>query len=138
MKSFGSFLGLAATPALALFIASGANAQCTGAVPGPDVIVGDLPDWSGYGVANGKRAYAIGTTSCNLGQIPLRWDDTTNLYPVISQNMYKLQNGRFEQLGQAWLKHGFAHCRATSAVPARRAVRATTCIQAARTPIPRA
>ena len=107
MKSFGSFLGLAATPALALFIASGANAQCTGAVPGPDVIVGDLPDWSGYGVANGKRAYAIGTTSCNLGQIPLRWDDTTNLYPVISQNMYKLQNGRFEQLGQAWLKHGF-------------------------------
>jgi hypothetical protein len=94
-------------PAAVLLAAASAFGQCVNAVPGPDVIVGDIPDVSNYGAANGKRAYAIGTTSCNLGQVPLRWDDTTNLYPVISQNIYRLANGRFEQLGQAWLKHGF-------------------------------
>jgi hypothetical protein len=106
MKSL-SVLCRTAAPALVLACASGAFGQCANAVPGPDVIVGDIPDVSNYGLANGKRAYAIGTTSCNLGQIPLRWDDTTNMYPVISQNIYRLRNGRFEQLGQAWLKHGF-------------------------------
>ena len=94
----------------ALLVAAAAFGQCANPVAGPDVIVGDIPDVEHYttaGPVNGKRAYAFGTTSCNLGSTRLIWDDTTNVYPVISQNMYLVANGRIEQVGQAWLKHGF-------------------------------
>jgi hypothetical protein len=84
--------------------------------PGPDVIVGDLYDPQNYtsgGAINGMRAYAIGTISCNLGNAPLTWISGNNQHPVISQNMYRLLNGRFEQIGQAWLKHGFCALQGT-------------------------
>ncbi|MGE3107721.1 MAG: GC-type dockerin domain-anchored protein [Phycisphaerales bacterium] len=77
---------------------------------GPDVIVGELPDVAFYtssGAINGLHAYAVGTLSCNLGDAPLEWISSTNRHPVISQNMYRLMNGRFEHIGQAFLKHGF-------------------------------
>jgi len=94
----------------ALLVAAAAHGQCANPVTGPDVIVGDIPDIVHHttaGAVNGKRAYSFGTTSCNLGSQRLIWDDTTNVYPVISQNMYRVANGRFEQIGQSWLKHGF-------------------------------
>jgi hypothetical protein len=97
-------------------VAASAHAQCVNAVQGPDVIVGDIPDVDHHttaGPINGKRAYSFGTTSCNLGLLPLHWDDTTNIYPVISQNIYRLKDGRFEQLGQSWLKHGFCALQGT-------------------------
>ncbi len=81
---------------------------------GPDVIVGDIPDVvNNLGTSGGRRVYAFGTTSCNLGDAPLTWLRNTNVHPVISQNMYRLANGRFEQVGQAWLKHGFCALQGT-------------------------
>lgn len=77
---------------------------------GPDVIVGALPDVSNYGTVGGISAYAIGTTSCNIGDALLSWIDSganDSLHPVIAQNLYRLKNGRFEQVGQSWLKHGW-------------------------------
>jgi len=77
---------------------------------GPDVIVGDLYEVANYtssGAIGGMRAYAVGTISCNIGTSQLTWISNNNQHPVISQNMYRLNNGRFEQIGQAWLKHGF-------------------------------
>jgi hypothetical protein len=78
----------------------------------PDVTVGELYELSNYttgGAIGGQHAYSVGTYSCNVGNVSLTWVDgnAANLYPVISQNMYRLSNGRFEQIGQAWLKHGF-------------------------------
>ncbi|MGQ0628001.1 MAG: hypothetical protein ACT4PL_07870, partial [Phycisphaerales bacterium] len=80
---------------------------------GPDVTVGVLTDVARYGTNSGGlvTAYAVGTESCNVGDIPIAWYDTGNRlneHPVIAQNMYRLLNGRFEQIGQSWLKHGFA------------------------------
>src|SRR5262249_46817454 len=48
-----------------------------------------------------------------LGTQELTWNANTNQHPVISQNLYRLANGRFEQLGQAWLKHGFCALQGT-------------------------
>ncbi|MGE0481782.1 MAG: hypothetical protein AB7Q17_15050 [Phycisphaerae bacterium] len=96
--------------ALRALIALGAASYSAGAAlaVGPDVIVGDLDGTSRWGSANGFEAYSIGTVSCNIGDTPLQWDADTNQHPVIGQNIYRLKDGRFEQLGQSWLKHGFA------------------------------
>jgi hypothetical protein len=74
---------------------------------GPDVIVGDLRGLSSYPSVNGIEAFAIGTESCNIGDEELLWNTNTNLKPVIGQSLYRLKDGRFEQIGQGWLKHGF-------------------------------
>ena len=78
---------------------------------GPDVIVGDLyqiaPNPGIYYNSGGISAFAVGTISCNIGNIWLNWFDDTDQHPVIGQSMYRLKNDRFEHIGQSWLKHGF-------------------------------
>jgi hypothetical protein len=98
---FGSRVGLAA--AATLCAASVSMAQ----LPNPDVIVGDLYDIAYYGSVGGVHAFAVGTISCNVGTSGLKWIASTNEHPVIGQNMYRFKGGRFEEIGQSWLKHGF-------------------------------
>jgi hypothetical protein len=74
---------------------------------GPDVIVGDLYDLASHGSSGGTYAYSVGTISCNIGNVPLQWVSSTNQHPVIGCALYRVKNGRFEQLGLSWLKHGF-------------------------------
>lgn len=74
---------------------------------GPDVIVGSLYQVASYGSSAGISAFAVGTYSCNVGDVWLNWFPNNNQHPVIGQNMFRLKNGRFEQIGQSWLKHGF-------------------------------
>ncbi|MEW6250414.1 MAG: hypothetical protein AB1716_07190 [Planctomycetota bacterium] len=76
---------------------------------GPDVIVGDLHETTRWGAgANGTiQAYSVGTVSCNIGDTPLQWNGTTNQHPVIGQNLFRLKDGRFEQVGQSWLKWAY-------------------------------
>ena len=101
---------------LSCAVLAGSLAAMAAMAAGPDVIVGELPDvsnWTSGGAIGGKRAYSVGTTSCNVGDQPLLWIRDTNQHPVISGNMYRLQNGRFEQIGQSWLKHGFTALQGT-------------------------
>jgi hypothetical protein len=74
----------------------------------PDVIVGDLSGTLRLGTQGGITAYAVGTHSCNIGSCWLNWMQDTPDHPVIGQNMFRLKDGRMEQIGQSWLKHGFA------------------------------
>ncbi len=103
----------------------GVTVPCGSAV-GPDVIVGDLTGPSNYAMTGALDAISIGTTSCNLGDVWLNWIAGNNQHPVIGGNLYRYRvqdgAGRFEQIGQSWLKHGFyalsgnlccANCSAT-------------------------
>lgn len=101
------FLPILAASLLATSLSATAAAQCPGAQSGADVIVGQIPNISNYGQLNGMAAYALGTTSCNTGDQELLWFANNTNHPVIGQNIYRLENGRFEQVGMSWLKHGF-------------------------------
>jgi hypothetical protein len=78
---------------------------------GPDVIVGDLQDIVNHTAAGGIDAISLGTYSCNVGDVNLKWISGTNEHPVIGGNLYRFRTvsgaGRFEQIGMSWLKHGF-------------------------------
>lgn len=74
---------------------------------GPDVVVGDLYGMMRFGRVGTITAYAIGTTSCNYGDQTAIWISYTNQHPIILQALHRLKEGRFEQIGMSWLKHGF-------------------------------
>ena len=84
-----------------------------GTTPGPDVIVGDLPDVQQFGSAGTQVGVAVATTSCNAGTSRSDWFPLPHTdHPVIPQNLYRMSGGadnteRFEQVGQSWLKHTF-------------------------------
>lgn len=85
---------------------------------GADVIVGAIPNVSKYGsvVVSGQTimSYSIGTTSCNIGTAPLEWyASPDNRHPFIPMNAFRLKNGRFEQIGMSWGKHGFTALQQT-------------------------
>ncbi len=77
------------------------------ALPGPDVIVGDITNASRYAPLGGITAYSFGATSCNIGTQDADWYVSTPAHPLVHQAIYRLKDGRIEQLGQSWLKHTF-------------------------------
>ncbi|MCH7870606.1 MAG: hypothetical protein IID33_02795 [Planctomycetes bacterium] len=74
---------------------------------GPDVMVADLHNTAYWGRIGDLHSYSVGTVSCNIGDVDLRWEANNEWHPVIGQNLYRLKDGRIEQLGLSWLKHGF-------------------------------
>ena len=86
---------------------SGDPNECDAPGDFPDVIVGEIQAVTTHNSVGDITAYSVGTTSCNIGTCQLNWIAQTNEHPVIGQNMYRLVDGRFEQVGQSWLKHGF-------------------------------
>lgn len=87
---------------------------------GPDITISKVGDnssdfpWYGDNGAGTLANYSLATTSCNLGDVPVYWYDYNggaspgaNQHPVIGQNIFRIMDGRIEQLGQSFLKHGF-------------------------------
>jgi len=74
---------------------------------GPDVLVADLQSTIRLGHIDDITAYAIGTTACNIGTQRASWIAYTNQHPVILQNLYRLDQRGFQQIGMSWIKHGF-------------------------------
>ncbi len=84
--------------------------------PGPDIITGDIGDFGGlqqFGSSGTQVGLAVGTTSCNAGNVPVNFFALPNTnHPVIPHNLYRMSGGagnneRFEQIGQSWVKHTF-------------------------------
>jgi hypothetical protein len=109
--------------ALAALLGAAGDSVQAGTTTGPDVTVFTFTDIGSYGSADGFAAYAVGTTSCNRGDTPVNWCSFDGCaagvdaedHPVIAQNLYRLKNARFEQIGMSWVKHGFASLNNTTA-----------------------
>ncbi|MBI5362330.1 MAG: hypothetical protein HZA53_04065 [Planctomycetes bacterium] len=93
-------------------VTSSAAAQCASPSTGPDVICGDLNGVQNYTASGTLEALALGTTSCNMGNVDLNWIQNTVNHPLMTGGAYKYKvvsgSGRFEELGIAWCKHAFA------------------------------
>jgi hypothetical protein len=82
-------------------------------VPGPDIIVGDLPDMVVVGSTASQVGLGVATTSCNIGDQPVDFHALPETdHPFFPQNLYRMSGGadnteRFEQVGQNWIKHAF-------------------------------
>ena len=72
---------------------------------------------------NGLSGIAMATTACNVGDTDVPWlSPMQEAHPLIHMALYRLLNGRLEQIGVSWIKHGFfatsdndcAHCRGQS------------------------
>lgn len=70
-----------------------------------DLMVTDLPSIQMMGFAEGKVAYAAGLSICNAGPGTGAYVATTNQHPVWGLGLYRLVQGRFEQVGVSWLRH---------------------------------
>jgi hypothetical protein len=99
IAALGAIMAVSATPA------SAGETVCDST--GPDVIVGEIPGITNYPAVGNMDAFSIATTSCNIGDEELIWIAQSTQHPVIAQHMFRLKDGRFEQIGQSWLKHGF-------------------------------
>lgn len=91
-------------------LAPGAQAQdgCPEPSTGPDVIVSELSQLSKLGTVGQITSYSLGTISCNVGDTALPWIYNTPQHPVIAQNIFRVENGAIQQLGQSWLTHGLS------------------------------
>ncbi|HVT10892.1 MAG TPA: hypothetical protein VHE55_01390 [Fimbriimonadaceae bacterium] len=57
---------------------------------------------------NGLNALTAYTTSCNVGSVNVPWNPPmATTHPGIILSLYMVNNGRFEQIGTSWVKHGF-------------------------------
>lgn len=114
LKQVGSAWSRLLAAAIVGCAGASALAQCTNPTSGPDVIVSSVSGASNYGSVGSITAFAVGTTSCNVGDANLDWEDSDPRHPVIAQNLFRLKDGRIEQIGMAWLKHGFASTNSES------------------------
>lgn len=72
----------------------------------PDLTLGELESVVLWGPVDGISAYSIGAATCNLGTCWANWLFNTDQHPVFASNLFRLKNGRFEQIGQSWATPG--------------------------------
>lgn len=77
-------------------------------VIGPDVIVESVRSTRRWGTFGGVTAYSLTTTACNIGDEVVGWIAGAENHPLIAQNLFRLKDGQFEQVGMSWVKHAFA------------------------------
>ncbi len=80
---------------------------------GPDVVVASITGPMNFTAVANREALTFGSDACNLGDEEVLWSSCLSTdHPVFGGNLYRWStvNGatRFEQVGQSWLKHGFA------------------------------
>lgn len=124
---FGKIFPVFTLPLLLLLNSSSGNSSPQAAQtapegfnPGPDIIAGNMFDLYEDGAAGTQRGLAVGITSCNAGNQFVNFSAMPNTnHPAVAQNLYRISGGpqntdRFEQIGQAWVKHTYGAKQADS------------------------
>jgi hypothetical protein len=83
------------------------NNPCDQPGEAPDLLAGEIASRTRWGSLAGITAFSLGVAECNTGSCQANWVAETAEHPVIGQNMFRLRNGRFEQIGQSWVMHVF-------------------------------
>lgn len=87
-------------------LAESFDASLSGGIP--DLTFCELYGLQQFGRSGSVVGLALATTSWNVGSRDLMWlNSPDSRHPFIVQNIYRLKNDRFEQIGQSWIKHGF-------------------------------
>lgn len=84
-----------------------AGAGDAGSGGGADAGLCQLIDTRSWGRVGDTHAYSIRTDTWNLGASALVWQEFTPTHPIMAQNLYRYKDGRMEQIGLSWVKHGF-------------------------------
>lgn len=118
MRSANVIVSVAAACAVMLLCSFSVTAGGTGGTVcplpgGPDLIMGDLQSTTNYTVGSSDGvpvdALSVGITVCNIGDANAEYQAMpSNLHPVFAPGLFKLKDGRIEQIGMGWVLHGFA------------------------------
>lgn len=100
-------------PALAAGSAAALLAAAAHAA-GPDLLGGNLMGATRFTTISGVSAYGLAIDSCNVGVARLQVQASSNRHPITTQNIYRLSNGRFEQIGMGWVFHHFCALQAAT------------------------
>lgn len=84
-----------------------ANCSEPGA-PGADAFVTEIGQFQQFGRVGDVVGCATDSPLCNIGTEPLDWIVIPDpRHPFAVFNMYRVMNGRMQQIGMSWVKHGF-------------------------------
>lgn len=79
---------------------------------GVDIALGEFYSFFPRGYVPPYLGYSVTTVSCNVGDTAADWHAPMDpRHPFIAYAMYRVENGRIEQIGLSWVKHGFAALR---------------------------
>ena len=104
-----SFTGVSLFTLATLPVMGSAFAQfpCSSPQPGVDLVVGRIAGPQLRGSVGGQSAYSFGTTTCNVGTAAATYEALTPDHPLIGQNLYRIEEGRLEQIGMGWMRHTY-------------------------------
>ena len=76
---------------------------------GADITISSMSGIRQMGRLSGAVSLSMQSTICNMGSDAVDWYSNPDpRHPFLIFNLFRLQAGRLEQVGQSWAKHGFA------------------------------
>lgn len=81
---------------------------------GADITISSMSNIRQMGRLSDVVSISMQSTICNMGSESVDWYGNPDpRHPFLVFNLYRMQAGRLEQIGQSWVKHGFAASQTT-------------------------
>jgi hypothetical protein len=92
---------------VSVFALASATIAQGGEPVGADLVCSSIDSVSSYATLDGYRAFSFGNTTCNYGDAPIVYNSGTSEHPVFSTTLYRIMDGRIEQIGVGFVNHTF-------------------------------